>query len=248
VTHLQPFFIALQFLTRVPVPKISNVTDGQIGRSVLFYPLVGFLLGLFLIAIAVSTANTSTGIAAALCVAAWALITGGLHLDGLADSADAWLGGYGNRERTLSIMKDPYSGPAAVMLVTLVLILKFAALETLIKHQQWSAILLAPLLGRTMLPMLFLTTRYVRESGLGTVLTQHLPRSPAWGIIFLVLALIWIVLGAKSLLITFSAITTLAALRMLMLKRIDGATGDTAGATVELTETVVLVMSVFVVL
>ncbi len=49
---------------------------------------------------------------AVLVLAVWVGLTGALHLDGLADSADAWLGGYGDRARTLAIMKDPYCGPA----------------------------------------------------------------------------------------------------------------------------------------
>lgn len=245
---LQPFFIALQFLTRIPIPFQSNVNERQIGQSQLFYPIVGLLIGAILVAIAMSSANTSTGIAAAISLAFWALITGGLHLDGLADSADAWLGGYGDRKRTLQIMKDPCSGPAAVVLVTLVLIIKFAALETLISHDQWSSIILAPILGRTILPILFLTTPYVREAGLGSTLTQHLPRTPAWTMIAIVFVCITFITGFNSVLLIASAIATLVALRILMLKRIRGTTGDTAGATVELTEMVVLVVSVFVAL
>ncbi len=243
---LQPFFIALQFLTRIPIPFRSNVSDRQIGQSLLFYPIVGLLIGAIVVVVAMST--DSTGVAAALSLALWALITGGLHLDGLADSADAWLGGYGDRERTLKIMKDPCSGPAAVMLVTLVLIIKFAALETLISHNNWSPIILAPILGRTILPMLFLTTPYVREAGLGSTLTKHLPRTPTWAMIAITFVCITFITGFNGVLLIASAITTLMALRMLMLKRIHGTSGDTAGATVEFTEMVVLVVSVFVVL
>jgi adenosylcobinamide-GDP ribazoletransferase len=65
---------------------------------------------------------------AALLLTVWVLLSGGLHLDGLADSADAWLGGFGDRERTLTIMKDPRSGPIAVVVLVLVLLLKFCAL------------------------------------------------------------------------------------------------------------------------
>ncbi len=233
-------------MTRIPIPFLAKVSDRQIGQSLLFYPIVGLLIGTILVAIAISSA--STGIAAALSLAFWALITGGLHLDGLADSADAWLGGYGDRERTLKIMKDPCSGPAAVVLITLVLIIKFAALETLINHKQWNSIILAPILGRTILPMLFLTTPYVREAGLGSALTKHLPRTPAWTVIAIVLLCITFITGFNSVLLIASAIITLVALRILMLKRIDGTTGDTAGATVELTEMVVLVVSVLVLL
>jgi adenosylcobinamide-GDP ribazoletransferase len=60
------------------------------------------------------------GVAAALVLILWVWSTGALHLDGLADSADAWVGGLASRERTLEIMKDPRSGPAAVTAIGLV--------------------------------------------------------------------------------------------------------------------------------
>jgi adenosylcobinamide-GDP ribazoletransferase len=114
---------------------------------------------------------------AALLLTVWVLLSGALHLDGLADSADAWLGGFGDRERTLTIMKDPRSGPIAVVTLVLVLLLKFAALLALIEQQHALALIIVPLLGRSALLGLFLTTPYVRAGGLGQALADHLPRS-----------------------------------------------------------------------
>ena len=74
--------------------------------------------------------------------------------DGLADSADAWVGGLGDRERTLAIMKDPRSGPMGVTAVVLVLLLKFAALASLPLAD--TAIWLAPMLARTAITAAFL--------------------------------------------------------------------------------------------
>ena len=65
-------------------------------------------------------------------------LTGGLHLDGLADSADAWVGGFGDRARTLEIMKDPRSGPAGVTAIVSLLLLKCAALASLsVENAAW---------------------------------------------------------------------------------------------------------------
>ena len=109
---MTPLLIALQFLTRLPVRLPGMPEPQQIGRSLLFYPLVGLLLGLALLALEWVLGDTSTLLEAALLLAAWVALSGGLHLDGLADTADAWVGGYGDRERTLAIMKDPRSGPS----------------------------------------------------------------------------------------------------------------------------------------
>jgi len=244
---IHAFLIALQFLTRIPVPSATKVNGKNIGQSLLFYPVVGVLIGIVLVVIALLSVNTSSGIAASLVLSFWALITGGLHLDGLADSADAWLGGYGDRERTLKIMKDPCSGPVAVVLITLVLIIKFAALEFLISHQQWGLLILSPILGRLILPLLFLTTTYVRATGLGSALTTNLPRTSSWVMICIVSLGIAAITGFNGVLLIMSAILTLVVLRIMMIKRINGTTGDTAGATVELTEMVVLVVAAFLV-
>ncbi|MDH5777044.1 MAG: adenosylcobinamide-GDP ribazoletransferase, partial [Gammaproteobacteria bacterium] len=137
---LKPFLIALQFLTRLPVPQSllgsEIASDRQLGLSVLMYPLVGLVIGgmLILFPWLVQEFNyqVDAQIMAAIVLFVWVLITGALHLDGLSDSADAWVGGFGDKTRTLEIMKDPYSGPAGVSIIVIVLIAKFAALITIV--------------------------------------------------------------------------------------------------------------------
>src|SRR3990170_9070840 len=136
---VRSFFIAVQFLTRFPLPAFDRPKGRDVGRSLLFYPLVGLLIGAVLVALNEAAAGASGAVRAALLLAAWVIVTGGLHLDGLADSADAWVGGLGDRERTLAIMKDPRSGPAAVTTLVVILILKFAALQTLVADGIWPA-------------------------------------------------------------------------------------------------------------
>jgi adenosylcobinamide-GDP ribazoletransferase len=206
---------------------------------VLFYPLVGLLLGLLLWAGASLLHGTSPALAAAVILSGWVLFTGALHLDGLADSADAWAGGHGDRARTLAIMKDPASGPVGVTLLVLVLLLKYAAVQTLLaKGEPWP-LLFAPLLGRTALPLLFLTTPYVRAGGLGEALANNLPRHAAVLVIAAVI-LLSITAGIAPALMTLAAALTFLVLRALMRHRIGGTTGDTAGALVEITEAVVI--------
>ena len=187
MAFLRPLLIALQFLTRLPVPLHGAPLERDIGRSLLYYPLVGLLLGGLLVALAWVPVGGGEGLRAALLLAVWAFASGGLHLDGLADSADAWVGSLGDRERTLLIMKDPNCGPAGVVALALVLLLKFAALQTLLAHGAWEALVFAPLLARTALPALFLTTPYVRPGGLGEALARYLPRRAA---LFVVLAVL----------------------------------------------------------
>ncbi|MCY1393400.1 Adenosylcobinamide-GDP ribazoletransferase [compost metagenome] len=238
---MTPLLIALQFLTRLPVRLPGMPEPRQIGRSLLCYPLVGVLIGALLLAGAWLLDGRPVLLSSALLLALWAGLSGGLHLDGLADTADAWVGGYGDRERTLSIMKDPRSGPIAVVVLVLVLMLKFAALAALLQAGQWLPLLLAPWLARGMLPLLFLTTPYVRPGGLGQALAEHLPRRelPLWlggqAVVMLFLGWVaWIVLVA--------ALVIFAWLRGRFIQRLGGTTGDTAGALVEIVEVGVLVV------
>ena len=186
----RPFLIALQFLTRLPVQLNSAPSDNDMGRSLLYYPLIGLLIGLLLIALGWLLRDTPALVATALLITTWALLTGGLHLDGLADSADAWAGGLGQRDKTLAIMKDPCCGPAGVIIIVLVLLLKFTALYTLFVTDALMALLIAVILGRTLLPLLFLTTPYVRAQGLGTTLVNYQPRRLSITVITLTAVLI----------------------------------------------------------
>lgn len=236
------FLIALQFLTRLPISLPGMPLAAQVGRSLLSYPLVGLLIGVVLLLAQWTLAGTAPLLQAAILLLLWVGITGGLHLDGLADSADAWAGGYGDRERTLTIMQDPRSGPIAVVVVVLLLLLKFAALATLLAASQPLALLLAPWLARGLVPLLFLSTPYVRAGGLGAALAEHMPRRelPFW---LLGHGLLLVLIGGwAGLLAVLATLLLLAGLRQLMLQRLGGCTGDTAGALVELSEATVLLV------
>ncbi|HDS1816799.1 adenosylcobinamide-GDP ribazoletransferase [Pseudomonas putida] len=236
-----PFWIALQFLSSLPVRLPGMPEPQQVGRSLLCYPLVGLLFGLLLWLASHLMHGTPTALHAALLLTLWVLLSGALHLDGLADSADAWLGGFGDRERTLRIMKDPRSGPIAVVTLVLVLLLKFCALWVLVERGVGVELVLAPVVGRAAMLGLFLCTPYVRAGGLGQALAEHLPRSAAQ----------WVLLGSTALCIAvggWSATWVLVAaggvfawLRHIMCRRLDGTTGDTAGAMLELLELTVVV-------
>lgn len=236
----RPFLIALQFLTRLPVRLSGDITERDTGRSLLWYPLVGLIIGLLLAALNWAIASAPGLLRAGVLLAAWVLITGALHLDGLADSADAWLGGYGDRKRTLAIMKDPYCGPAAVVILVVVLILKFASLTVLIQRNDWTSLIVTPLLARASLPLLFLTTPYVRRGGVGAALAEHAPREATILALIVTVVAILLMTGKSGLIPLTVAMLAFLQLRAVMLQRIGGTTGDTAGALVELIETVAL--------
>jgi adenosylcobinamide-GDP ribazoletransferase len=236
---MTPFWIALQFLTVLPIELKTIPTAQQNGRAILFYPLVGLIIGGILFLIACLFAKLPILLLAAIIMTLWIWLTGGLHLDGLADTADAWVGGFGDKLRTLQIMKDPSCGPIGVLSLVVICLLKFALIYVLIEEHQTLFLILVPALGRLVPSILFLTTPYVREKGLGRSLTDHLPKTASLIItgLVLLLPLYW---GWQGLIVVIGFLMSLVYLRHLFIKRIDGITGDTVGAAIELSETVLL--------
>lgn len=233
---MRSFLAALQFLTRLPVRLDPAPSEVELGRSLLWYPAVGLLLGMMLAAGALLAGHQAAPAAAALLLAAWVGASGALHLDGLADLADAWIGGQGDRQRTLAIMKDPHVGPVAVVVLVLVLLLKYGALLACLQADRCAALILAPLLGRTAMPVLFASTAYVRADGLGSALAAYLPRRIA------VAVAVAVTLGAAAVFRTAGVLALgvsaviLFGLRAALVQRLGGFTGDCAGAVIELIE------------
>ncbi|MGG7673915.1 adenosylcobinamide-GDP ribazoletransferase [Pseudomonas sp. WC2] len=236
-----PLWIALQFLSSLPIRLPGMPEPQELGRSLLFYPLVGLLFGVILWALNLTLAGAPLLLHAALLLTVWVLLSGALHLDGLADSADAWLGGFGDRERTLTIMKDPRSGPIAVVTLVLVLLLKFAALLAVIEQGHGLALMIVPVLGRAALLGLFLTTPYVRAGGLGQALADHLPRKQGWQVLGASALVCVLVAGFQAVIALVISLAVFVWLRRVMMRRLGGTTGDTAGALLELLEMGVLV-------
>jgi adenosylcobinamide-GDP ribazoletransferase len=235
---MRSLLVAMGFLTRIPVPTGLFDDERAKANSLAWYPLVGLLIGVVLGVLAWLLRDSPSFLSAALIVLAWVVMTGALHLDGLADSADAWVGGLGDREKTLAIMKDPRSGPAGVVALILVLLLKVAALESLGSFQ-WLALLLAPLLARGSLVALFITTPYVRSRGIGAALAKAPGRACAISLAItagLCALAKW--RGALALLV---AVLVFGLWRHACQRRLGGFTGDTAGALAEMVEAAVLV-------
>lgn len=242
-----PLFAALQFLTIIPVSLPRALTPREQGQTLLCYPLIGLGLGLLLAAAAwVLNTVLPPMPAAALLLAAWAGLTGALHLDGLADTADGWLGGHGDRRRTLSIMRDSHSGAAAVAAVAALLLIKFSALSVLVGGQAWLVLVAAPLAGRASMPLLLAALPYARVGGIGAEMARALPVTRAGQLAALSFIGVLLLCGLQvgPVVALFAVVLPLGLLwlwaRMLR-ARLGGTTGDTAGAALEAVEAAVLI-------
>ncbi|MCE1271264.1 MAG: adenosylcobinamide-GDP ribazoletransferase [Acinetobacter sp.] len=230
------FWIALQFLTVLPIELKTMPSAKQNGQAILFYPFVGLLIGLVLLGVSLILVKLPILLIASIILVLWISLTGGLHLDGLADTADAWVGGFGDPERTLKIMKDPSCGPIGVLSLVAVCLLKFAALYVLLEQHLNTFLILVPMLGRSVPLFLFLTTAYVRDKGLGRSITDFIPKKLTWTV-FVITTTLLCVFKWLGLVTFIFFITVLFYLRALFIKRIGGITGDTVGAAIELIET-----------
>jgi len=233
---------AVQFLTRFPVGNIEN--DPELaGKSVPWFPLVGLLIGVTLSLFAwclVEVLAMPSLLAASLIVFLWVVVTGALHLDGLADCADAWMGSH-SRERMLEIMQDTHTGVGAIVMLLLILLIKVSAVDVLLQYKMWEVLILTPILGRISMALVLVSFPYVRPDGLGDAMKSNILSQYVLipvGVLSLVLVLF------DFTLLLVAGIATLVAISLIywqIMRKIGGATGDVFGATVEITEAVFLV-------
>ncbi len=241
------FKVALSFLTCLPIPGGLRYSPEAEGQSLLWYPVVGLIVGLALLA----TASVATQMLPALPVAAivvvvWVALTGALHLDGLADCADAWCGAHrseSQRALTLTILKDPRCGAMAVVAIVLSLLLRFSLLTAVIDTGALGWLWVVPVFARASILGLFMSTPYVSSEGIGSALAQHFPSTQATPVLMAVAA-------SALLILPFGLFVAMALtmggvfwwLRALMLKRLQGFTGDCAGALIEIMEIALLLV------
>ncbi len=237
--------VAVAFLTRLPVPGAGAMDARAVGRATAFFPAAGALLGALLAAARHALPDRlPETLQAGLLLALLALLTGALHLDGLADTADG-LGGGRTREDALRIMRDHAVGAYGATSLVLLLLVEAAALAALLGRpacDRW--IVLAMTASRWAPVPLARALPYARPGGgLGAATTEH----GGWPELAVATAVTlgaaaWVgwaglaAVGAEALL--------LLALGWLFRRRLGGVTGDTLGAAIVLSEALVLVIGV----
>ncbi len=235
---------AVSFLTRLPLGRFVRFDAADVARSAGWFPTVGLLIGAICCGAAfLLRAHLPSALVAVILVALDALLTGALHFDGLADTADGFGGGK-DREDVLRIMRDhaigSYGGTALVLLVAL----KVAAYGALLSGQRWwAAILFTPAVGRWSILLLTAALPYARQTA--SVVRDMGKGSLIWGTLTLAIVLaasrLWSAGAAAGAAIVVSFFWGLYCRR-----RVGGVTGDTLGANVQLCECAALVVFLWV--
>jgi len=252
---VRPLALALSFLTRLPV-RTGEFGEHEPATSLSCFPVVGALIGsvLWLVQLALAP-HLGAWLTALALVASSALITGALHLDGVADLADALGGGRGDRSRMLDIMRDPRIGAHGATGLLLVLAGKLLASAELTARGATVAItwpiLLAPLWARFLCVVAIKAFPYARPSGLGLSFHVHAKRRHVLFAALPCLAAIALLLNENAPPILLgSALSCSAVLALLLALRVHrllgGITGDVHGASIELCELLVLVTGCWV--
>jgi len=238
------FLLAWQFLTILPGgKKDADISPRDLGRSMSYYPLVGLLLGAILWgAYWLSSHVFPRTLCDGLVILLLAVVTGALHLDGLADTLDGMAAGKSAEER-LRIMRDHRVGTFGAVGLILILGIKFLALNSLPEEIIGKTLLVALALSRWSMVQLTYRAPYARpEGGLGKVFKENVKKremalATAFSLIIAVFllrfwgAVLWLAVGVSAL-----------GIQLLFQKKIGGVTGDILGAANETHEVLVLLM------
>ena len=243
ITVIGSFVAALRFLSIIPCAGSLGTSEDELARAVPFFPLVGLLFACIVLPLTWGLSQVlPSAVTAVLTVLLLLSFSGGLHLDGLADTADGFFSSR-PRERMLEIMRDSASGAMGVMALVLLLSLKIACLASM-SDQLLIAVFLMPIAGRVAILLLMAMLPYARsEGGLGNLFkdafnTQQ-ARLRALAALLVLSGLSWAAAGPQGLLAVFAVLLITTLFALFCRRKIGGVTGDTLGAACELAEAVV---------
>jgi adenosylcobinamide-GDP ribazoletransferase len=233
------FLCALQFMTRAPVPALPGFEPAWIARASPYYPVVGWIVGGVCAGVLLLASRFWPGLpAAAMAVAAGALVTGGFHEDGLADTADG-LGGGQTPTRRLEIMKDSRIGSYGALALWAVLTLKVVVLASLAPIQGAVALILVHGGARAFAVPVMASLRYVGDAKAAKLQTSAMTARPLEAAVALALGLaplfLWRSAGHASIGVALAA-AAVATLSLGARRLIGGFTGDVLGGVEQLAE------------
>jgi adenosylcobinamide-GDP ribazoletransferase len=232
--------LALQFLTITPV-KVNKMAGKDLSRSLVFFPMIGLLLGLVLAAAGhlLFTSGINSFAIAAILVVLLVIMTGGLHLDGLSDSADAFFSGKG-KDEMLRIMRDPHVGSMGMIALISLMMLKAAFLSSINPATIGRALVVMCVSARWSMVLSLFVFPYARQEGKAKAFTDGVNKSIFTAATIVAVIIVFIAAKTAGIVILAMAALFTCAAGLFVKRKIGGVTGDTIGAVSELTEAAVL--------
>lgn len=239
----QLFRLALGFLTVLPTGRSLEVTPQRLGRSMALFPAAGLLLGLGLVVInALLMPLMPRSVVDCLLMLVLIVVTGALHLDGIADLLDGLAGGK-DREGILRIMKDSRVGAMGVVGLVMLLLLKYLCLVNVPLPHKAAALVFMPAAGRWIQVVLAVSCRYLRgREGTASVFTEHAGERELLVACGTLLLAAMVLFGLTGIFVVFLLGVAAIVLIKFFEMRLGGVTGDVLGAASELIEVLVLLM------
>ncbi len=237
---MKKFLLALQFLTIIPV-KMKNIKEGDLSSSVIYFPLIGLLLGLLLVGInkVLLILNFDQFIANIILVISLILLTGGIHMDGAADTADAFLSRK-NKEEMLVIMRDSHIGSMGALSLISVILLKIAFLSYPGFPSKAAPLLLMCVLSRWSMVFAMFLFPYARQEGKARLLINGINFKIFTLSTIIALACVFSIWKIKGVLVFIVIAAASYIAGRFINRKIGGITGDTLGALSESNEIIVL--------
>jgi len=231
---------AFHFLTIIPPIRQIPYSSEDLGKSIAYYPLIGFFIGPLLWGMYHLLGFVfALPVTAALLIALWIGISGALHFDGFLDTCDGILGG-ANAEERLAIMKDERVGAFGLVGGTLLVLIKYSALISLDGLID-QALLIAPLVSRWGMALVIVGFPYGRNAGLGLTIKQFADWKRVIIGLFITVTLVWFISGVNGIFIFTGATLIIWLTAKYISRKIPGLTGDSYGAINEIAEALVLI-------
>lgn len=236
------YFIALQFLTIIPLPFTRRVEERDLGRSMAFFPLVGLTLGALLAgADFILTPWLPRPVSDLLLVSILSAVTGCLHLDGLADVCDG-LAARGDRDRFLEVMKDSRIGAVGVVGLILGLLIKYQALLYIPLHYKWEVLLIFPMVARFSQVQMAVGSSRAKTDGLASIFIDGAGVRQFISAAIITLAVAFILFGVRGLYAIIPLYLFTWGLKVFFHRKLGGISGDIIGCASELSEILCLLL------
>lgn len=243
--------LLIQFMTRIPIPIKVEYSEKQLGKGIKYFPLVGYLIGIiiFITGIVLNKYIDNKYIISSLLILIELKLVGLIHIDGLADSFDG-LFSYRDKDRILEIMKDSRVGTNGVVVLIFYYLAKLILIAEIISRGDMRCLIIYPIISRMSTSVNTGFGVYARDNGMSTgIIGMNQVKDSIFSVILTLLLIILVYYNSgilKGLVMFVAGILFIFYFRRVVYKKIGGITGDTMGASLEMTGLIVLLIGAII--
>lgn len=243
--------LLIQFMTRIPIPIKVEYSEKQLGKGIKYFPLVGYLIGIiiFITGIVLNKYIDNKYIISLLLILIELKLVGLIHIDGLADSFDG-LFSYRDKDRILEIMKDSRVGTNGVVVLIFYYLAKLILIAEIISRGDMRCLIIYPIIARMSTSVNAGFGVYARDNGMSTgIIGMNQVKDSIFSVILTLLLIISVYYNSgilKGLVMFVAGILFIFYFRRVVYKKIGGITGDTMGASLEMTGLIVLLIGAII--